>query len=142
MLRGEFESAGELDPDELRAEYDRLLARTVERVGRATVRDQTEIDEDRLAALLAGESPELSLSEAAAILGTDDTWPDADAVAAEARDILLMGMTTAVLDVEAVAAGIDDALGPKTIQQKIEGRYPMTLDEYALLHAYIERQQR
>ena len=142
MLRGEFESAGELKPDGLRSAYDRLLAETVERVGLSAVGDETEIDENRLEELLAGDSPELSLSEAAAILGTDDTRPDADAIAAEARDILLMGMTTAVLDVEAVAAGIDDALGPKTIQQKIEGRYPMTLDEYALLHAYIESQQR
>jgi hypothetical protein len=47
-----------------------------------------------------------------------------------------------VLDVEALASGVDDALDPKEIQQKIEGRYPITLDEYALLHAYIENRKR
>jgi len=49
-----------------------------------------------------------------------------------------MGMSTAVLDVEALAAGIDDAMEPKEIQQKVEGRHPLTLGEYAVLHAFIE----
>jgi hypothetical protein len=47
-------------------------------------------------------------------------------------------MSAAVLDVEAVAAGVGRELEPKEIQQKVEGRHPMTLDEYALLHSYIE----
>jgi hypothetical protein len=77
-----------------------------------------------------------------AILATEPDSPDAGTLLAEARDLLLMGMSSAVLDVEAVAAGIDDAMEPKEIQQKVEGRHPMTLDEFARLHAYIEGARR
>jgi len=142
MLRGEFPSAGEGDDESLRAAYDTMLAETITDVGTEAVAERTGIDEERLEALLKGASPALSLTEAAAILATDPDRPDAEAIAAEARDILLMGMTTAVLDVEAVASGIDDVLEPKEIQQKIEGRFPMTLDEYALLHSFIEGRKR
>ena len=38
----------------------------------------------------------------------------------------------------ALAAGIDGAMDPKEIQQKVEGRHPLTLGEYALLHGFIE----
>lgn len=142
MIRGAFDTTEELDPDGLRETYDELLADAIESVGRETAAEETGIDADRLAAVVDGDSPELTLEEAAAILGLSDEYPDADAIVAEARDIVLMGMSQAVLDVEALASGIDDALDPKEIQQKIEGRYPMTLDEYALVHAFIENRKR
>jgi len=138
MLRGEFPSAGEATREELRAAYDDLLAATVERVGTAAVAAEAGLGEGVLRDLLGGGSPALSLEEAAAVLAADPDRPDADTLLAEGRDILLMGMSAAVLDVEAVAAGVEDELDPKEIQQKIEGRHPMTLDEYALLHSYIE----
>ena len=138
MLRGAFETAGESTPEELRGAYDDLLADTVGTVGLAQVADESGVDEERLTALADGESPDLMLDEATAILAADPDRPDAETLAAEARDILLMGMSIAVLDVEALASGIDDELEPKEIQQKAEGRYPMSLDEYALLHSYIE----
>ena len=142
MLRGLFESAGELSPAELRRAYDDRLVETIERVGLDSVAAESGVDENRLQALVDGESPEVTLGEAAAILAVDDSLPDTDAIEAEARDILLMGMSMAVLDVEAIASGIADELEPKEIQQKAEGRYPMTLDEYALLHSYIEGKKR
>ncbi|MFC7057681.1 DUF5791 family protein [Halovenus salina] len=111
----------------------------IKMVGRGTVAEEVEVDEAVLSALVAGESPEVTLETAAEILALDDELPDADSIAAEARDILLMGMSIAVLDVEAVASGLDDEMEPKEIQQKTEGRFPMTLDEYALVHNYIER---
>jgi hypothetical protein len=43
-------------------------------------------------------------------------------------------MTTAVLDVDGLASAIDGAIEPKEIQQKVEGRQPISLREYALLH--------
>jgi hypothetical protein len=49
-----------------------------------------------------------------------------------------MGMTNAVLDVEALAAEADGALEAREIQSKVEGRFPMTLREFALLHATIQ----
>lgn len=142
MLRGTFERAGEQSPEELRAAYDDRLVETVETLGQDTVTDQVDVSEDVLSALVAGASPELTLETAAEILALDEELPDADSIAAEARDILLMGMSVAVLDVEAVASGINDAMDPKEIQQKAEGRFPMTLDEYALVHSYIERRKR
>jgi hypothetical protein len=140
MIRGEFEAAAET-PGSLRAAYDELLATTIEAVGIERVHEQTDIETERLDAISAGESVDLTLMEAASILATDPDRPSADTLVTEARDILLMGMSMAVLDVEAVAAGIDDAMDPKEIQQKIEGRYPISLDEYALLHQYIEAEK-
>lgn len=138
MLRGEFDTAGEMSAEELRTAYERRLAETIENVGRSTVQEQTSVDEGIISALVAGESPELTLEATAEILATDSDLPDADSIVAEARDILLMGMSIAVLDVEAVASGINDEMEPKEIQQKTEGRFPMTLDEYATVHSYIE----
>lgn len=138
MLRGRFESAGEMSPEELRAAYDDQLVTTIEAVGQETVAEEVDTEPETLHALIEGESPEITLDTAATILALDDNLPDAESITAEARDILLMGMSIAVLDVEAVASGINDAMDPKEIQQKAEGRFPMTLDEYALVHSYIE----
>jgi hypothetical protein len=138
MLRGEFASAGEQTSEELRAAYDELLAETIERVGIEQVAAESDVDEGRLSALVDGDSPRLTLAEATAILAADESRPDAATLASEAREILLMGMSIAVLDVEALASGIDDELEPREIQQKAEGRQPLPLDEYALLHSHIE----
>jgi hypothetical protein len=42
------------------------------------------------------------------------------------------------MDVDALASGLDDDMDPKEIQQKIEGRAPMTLAEYARIVRYIQ----
>lgn len=142
MIRGAFDTTGELDPDDLREAYDDLLADAIEAGGVSAAADETGLDEATVQSLVDGESPDLSLEDATAILSLDADRPDAETLAAEAREILLIGMSSAVLDVEALASGVDDALEPKEIQQKIEGRYPITLDEYSLLHAYIENRKR
>lgn len=142
MIRGAFDTGDELDPDELRAAYDDALAVAIDAVSVPTAADRTGIDEGTLRAILDDQGPELSLGDATTILALSEDRPDADVLAAEAREILLMGMSSAVLDVEAIAAGIDDELDPKEIQQKIEGRHPITLDEFALLHAFIENRKR
>lgn len=141
MIRGQFVDAGERTPEELRTEYESVLAETIDEVGVDAVVDETDVERDTAEALVAGESPEVTLEEAAAVLALHEDRPPADAVAAEARDVLLIGMTNAVLDVETLASGVDGALEPKEIQQKVEGRFPMTLDEYALLHQYIEQRK-
>lgn len=141
MLRDEFEDPGERDPESLRTAYEAVLADIVESVGVETVAAETDVDESTLEALVAGESPDLTLEEAAAIVATDPDRPDADFIAADARDMLLMGMSTAVLDVEAIQSGIDGRMEAKEIQQKVEGRYPMTLEEYAVLHQFIENRK-
>ena len=142
MLRGEFPSAGEQSPETLRAAYDDHLATVIDAVGVETVADRAGLDPDVLRSVVDGDRPELTLSEAAAVLATDPDRPDDVTIAAEARDILLLWMKTAVLDVEALASEVDDELEPKEIQQKVEGRFPVTLDEYALLHSAIEGRTR
>lgn len=141
MLRDVVDDPGEYSPDGLRAVYDERLAETVRRVGVDVAASESDIDENRISSLIEGGSPSLTLAEAASLLATDENLPNATAIEAEARDILLMGMSMAVLDVEAVASGIDDEMEPTEIQQKVEGRATMDLDEYALLHSYIGSQR-
>ena len=141
MLRGEFADAGERSPEELRAAYEAVLRETIERVGVDAAVEESGVDRATVEALADGDSPEISLEDAAAILALDDERPPPDAVAADARDILLLGMTTAVLDVETLSSGVDGAMEPKEIQQKIEGRHPMTVAEYATLHQFIEERK-
>ncbi len=134
MQRGSFQDAGERSPEELTAAYCSLLAETIADVGVDAAADRSEIDVETIRRILDGDPVELRLSEAAAILAADPAQPDADEIAAEARDLLLMSMTTAVMDVEKLASAIDGALEPRVIQHMVEGRHPMTLREYALLH--------
>lgn len=134
----DIEEAGELTADELRARYDDRLHTAIDEHGIETVEAETGIES--ITALADGDSPELTLEDAAAILATSESEPDADAIVAETRDHLLIGMSSAVLDVEAVESGIGGAFDAREIQQKIEGRIPMTLDELAMIHGYIESQ--
>lgn len=136
MLRGEF-AAEELSPAELHEAYLARLRETVAELGVETVSNRAGVDRTVVRGLDDGEGPELTLEVAAAILGADPDLPDGETLAAEARDMLLMGMTRAVVDVDAVAAGIDIERDPKAIQQKVEGRHPMTLVEYAHLHSFV-----
>ncbi|WP_458206721.1 DUF5791 family protein [Haladaptatus sp. NG-SE-30] len=113
------------------------LAETVESVGTDDVVEQTALDREMVESIADGDAPETTLEDAAAILATSDDAPPKDDILLEVRDHLLMGMTTALLDVDTLASAIDGDLGPRAIQQKIEGRAPMTLEEYALVHHFI-----
>jgi len=135
----DIDGAGELAPEELRARYDDQLRAVIDEHGVETVAAESGVDET--VALADGDSPELTLEHAAAILATSEEEPDADVIIAETRDALLLGMTTAVLDVEAVESGLNGDLDAREIQQKIEGRLPMDLDELATIHGYIENRK-
>lgn len=142
MFAGETEPADAGSPEELRGAYEKILARTIEEVGLDAVADRSGVATAMLEALADGRSPELTLAEAAAVLAADPARPTADAIAAEARDVLLMGMTTAVLDVESLASELDGDLGPTELQQKIEGRQPMTLAEFAAVRFLLASRSR
>ena len=142
MLQGEFPDADEQSPEELLTAYGTVLVETVETVGVKEIVAETGLDQATVTAFADGDIADRTLDEAVAVLATGLNRPDADALQAEAQDILLMGMTTAVMDVESLASGIDGELEPKEIQQKIEGRHPVTLAEYALLHSHIEGEKR
>lgn len=123
---------------ELHEQYLAALIDVLSEYGIDAVAESSGIDSDRLETVRAGEDPELTLEEAASILAVSDESPDAETIAAVSRDELLMGMATAVLDVEAVESGIEGELEAREIQSKLEGRFPMTLREFALLHGYIK----
>lgn len=130
MLRGEIDPTVATGPADLLEAYGAVLRETV---------DRHDVDADRLdpgtvEAVRSGDVGSVTLSDAAAVLGADPDRPDETAIAVEARDILLLGMTTAVLDVDTLSSALDGRLEPKEIQQKLEGRHPMTLREYAAIH--------
>ena len=137
MLADEIADPEDVTPVEVRVEYEEALAAIVEREGVEDAAAASGVDAERLDALLAGESPELTVEEAAALLALSEEWPDAEGIVLEVRDNLMLQMSSAVMDVDSLAAGLDVDLDPKEIQQKIEGRQPMTLDEYARIHRHI-----
>jgi hypothetical protein len=138
----EVANASELSAEELRRRYDGQLAAVVNEHGVKDVAEDSGVERERAEAIAEGDSPDLVLEEGAAMLAVSPDEPDAEAIVMETRDHLLMGMTTGVLDVEAVESGIDGAIDAREIQQKIEGRLEMTLDELAQLHGYIDSRAR
>ncbi|KTG09710.1 hypothetical protein AUR64_08700 [Haloprofundus marisrubri] len=143
MLYDAAENPGSLTADELRAAYDDQLAAVVDDVGVETVAAESGVDRDRLAALSDGESPDLTLEEAAGVLAASDDYPDQEAIVLELRDHLLMGMTTGVLDVDTIASNVDADLTGQEVQQALEGRTAFSLDDLAAVHQFIaERNDR
>lgn len=140
MLTGRFPEAGASDPGALLAAYQDVLRAVIDEHGTEAVAEEAGLDEGVVAALEDGDAGEVTLEDAAAVLATAEEYPDSEAILAEARDILLMGMTTAVMDVDSVAAQLGGDLEPKEIQQKVEGRHPITLGEYARIHHLLESQ--
>lgn len=140
MLQELVDAPADRTPDELVDVYLRELADVVEAVGVETAAAETGVPEATLADLRA-DGASLELADAAAVLALESDQPDADAIRQEALDHLLLGMTTAVLDVETLAANLGLDLSPRELQQRIEGRAPMTLAEYVHLLSYIDRQK-
>lgn len=131
MLVDDISEVDKTSPAQLRREYEQQLAAAIDEIGFNTVAERTEIDENTLSALQTGESPEITVEEAAAILGLTDAWPDAETLLLELRDSVMLRMSSAVMDVDTLSMAIDSNLGPTELQQRIEGRHPMTLAEYA-----------
>ncbi|CCQ33257.1 hypothetical protein HLRTI_001878 [Halorhabdus tiamatea SARL4B] len=128
------------DAASLRRAYDGLLADAIETAGVDAVVAGTALDADTVDALAdadnAAETPSVTLSEASAVLALT-TDRDADALAADARDRLLLELSSAVLDVEALSQGLGRDVTPKELQAKMEGRHPMTLAEYAEIRGFV-----
>jgi hypothetical protein len=124
-------------PAALRAEYDDQLASIVDRHGAETVAERTGLDSASVSALGTSDSPSLLLEDAAEIQALEEDEPDAETIVTMACEHLLLGMSSAVLDVEALASRLDLDLEPKEIQQKIERRAPMSFEEYVHLQYTI-----
>jgi hypothetical protein len=130
-----------LTPTELRAAYERVLVEVVERYGVSTVAAESGVDADRLDALADGDDVPLTVDDAMAVLAVDADI-DAETMALELQDRLLMGMTTGVLDVDTLAAATDLDLSGQEVQQSLEGRRSTTLDELAAIHRVIADRNR
>ncbi|MDZ7747412.1 MAG: DUF5791 family protein [Halobacteriales archaeon] len=139
MLHDLVANPGDHSGTELYEDMVAELAAGVESVGVDAVVAKTDVPESTVRELVAGDRPELTVEEAAAILAVVEDDHAGDIVALS-RDALMMGMSQAVLDVEALAADAGGELEPREVQSKIEGRFPMTLREFALLHATIQAQ--
>ncbi|OIB56352.1 DUF5791 family protein [Natrialba sp. SSL1] len=126
-------------PADLRAEYAADFASVVDQHGTAAVADETDLDAETLDSLDADTVADLTLEEAAQIQSQTEGEPDAETIVEIACEHLLLGMTTAVLDVDAVEGELAIDMDAKEIQQKIERRAPMSFGEYVhLQHAIVD----
>ncbi len=133
-----------LSPADLEAEYAGDLADVVDAVGIDTVTGSTGLDRASVKVLAEGNLPEdFSLEEAAEVLSLADGVADPETVVTMACEHLLLGMTTGVMDIETVAADLDNALDldPTEVQQKIERRAPMSFREFVHIQHVIASKQ-
>ncbi len=139
-LHGVVDSPGERTEAELVAAHAGQLAAVVEAVGADDAVEASGLSPGTVAAVAAGDAGavgDLDIEEAAALLALVDGAPPAGAIAAEAREDLLLGMTTGVLSVDVVAAEVDVELDPREVQGMVEGRHPMTVEQYAALQRFV-----
>jgi len=137
MLAEPIQDAETVDPETLRERYEADLADVVSEAGVDRAAEAADIDPARAEAAAAGDAADLTVEEVADLLALSADSPDSEAVLAEVRDHIMLQMSSAVLDVDALEAGLDSELSARDIQQKIEGRQPMTLAEYARIHHFV-----
>jgi len=135
-----FRNVDAASTEEATKRYAAELQVIVEEVGPAAATEETGLDRDVVETVADGDVETVAAmhtSEVAAILALTD-GRDADAILADARDELLLAMSSAVTDIERLVAGMNTDLDPKEAQAKIEGRYPMRLREYAALRVELD----
>lgn len=137
MLTEPIEAPGETSPAEVLSRYRAALSDAVAAAGTERVVGSTDLDPATVSAIESGDPVDVDLRDAAVIFALGDGTPDAEALLGEVRDRLLLDMSSAMLDVERIAADVDGDLDPKEVQGKVEGRHPMTLAEYARIHHYV-----
>jgi hypothetical protein len=137
MLAEPIQDAEAVDPETLRERYEAELADIVSEAGVERAAAAADIDAARAEAIAAGDAADRTVEEVADLLALSADYPDSEAVLAEVRDHIMLQMSSAVLDVDALEAGLDSELSARDIQQKIEGRQPMTLAEYARIHHFV-----
>ncbi|ELZ38104.1 hypothetical protein C471_10986 [Halorubrum saccharovorum DSM 1137] len=137
---GAESDADEVTAATLLAAFEALVNEAAAEVGHDRIAEEAGIDGAAIDAVIDGNVSGLRLEDGAAIVAVSADR-DGDAVVAEVRDHLLMGMATAVLDVDSIAAAIDADLTGQEVQQALEGRAPMTLGQLAEIMAVIERRK-
>jgi len=138
---GDADAGDALEADSLLAAFEARLHEALEGTDHDRIVAETGLASSEVAAVADGDVATLSVEAGAAVFATT-VERDVDAIVAELRDYLLMGMTTAVLDVDTIAAEIDVDLTGQEVQQALEGRTAMTLEQLADVLAVIERRKR
>lgn len=128
-------------PEKLLDEYAADLAAAIDAVGLDRAVERTGLERGTIESVANGDLPDLTLSDAAAIQALADGTPDPETIVEIGCDHLLLGMSTAVLDVDTVATEIDLDLDPKEVQQKLERRTPMSFEEYVRIQQFIVGRQ-
>jgi len=137
MLYDAADDPGGLTPEALRGAYETQLRGVIDTIGAETTAAESGVALDRIRAVRDGAVPDLSVEDAAAVLALDDDRPDAESIVLELRDHLLMAMTTGVVDVDTLAANVDLDLSGQEVQQALEGRTGMTLEQLAAIHQFL-----
>lgn len=118
----------------------RLRSDCVTRLQDAVAGRRDALDGTVIQAIDAGALEELTIEDAAGVLAGEHGAPSADVIRAELLDRILIGMSTAVIDVDTLAREITLDRSAKELQQRIEGRAPMTLAEFVdIRHAIAAR---
>lgn len=130
-----------VSPRELLECYADRVAEAAAEIGPDAATDHESLDVAALESASAGRATDLTLEAAISILALARGEPPAAGIAA-VRDHLLLTMSGAVMDVESLAAAVEADLEPGEVQAMVEGRLPITLDQYARLHHAIAREAR
>ena len=128
--------ADQISPDEAATVYAKEIAQVVDTLGEERVLAETDLDQASVTALRDGRADAIELTGVSRILALLEEVP-AETVKAELLDGLLIEMTNAVIDVERLAIRCPLGLSAKEIQQRIEGREPMSLEVYAVIRETI-----
>ncbi|MFB6352926.1 MAG: DUF5791 family protein [Halobacteriales archaeon] len=123
------------------AAHAQQLAAAIASVGVAEAAEAAGCPVERIDAIADGDVDavgDLDLEAAARLLALPADASAAEAIAAEAREALLFGMTAGVLSVDVVAVEAPIDVEPREVQAMLEGRRPMSLREYVALQRVIE----
>lgn len=138
MLLADDEDIAEYEIRELKDAYGQTIRHGLKQAGRDVVEPRL-TDSNAIEAIQSGDVDNITLKNAAVVIGlsTDDMRPPA--VESELRERVILGMSNAVLDIDSLVRESGLNLSPKELQQRIEGRAPMTLGEYAQVRLAIAR---
>lgn len=129
-------------PETLETTYLEELGTILEGVDLENVSETTGVEHSRLEQVTDGDAAALTLEEAAEIQSLGEGEPDAETIVTMACEHLLLGMTTAVVDVDTLAGDLEGDLDAKEVQQKIERRAPMTFEEFVEIQYAIAARTR
>jgi len=126
-------------PSDLLDAYAAELADVLAGRDADAVAAEADVDGMDVNAMATGDADavaDVRLADAAAVLAPSEGVPAHD-IDHEVRDHLMMGMVTAILDVDTIAAEIDADLTGQEVQQALEGRTRLTLGELAEIQALV-----